>query len=58
MARPKLFVLRVSLEELEAIRQLAAALHVTSSEALRVAMLEKLKRLKGQQKAPAGTEAA
>jgi hypothetical protein len=57
MARPKLFVLRVSLEEMEGIRRLAAALHVTSSEALRIAAAEKLKRLTAK-KAPAGTEAA
>jgi len=58
MSRPKLFVFRVSAEESEAIRELAAALRTTGSEALRVALLEKLRRVKAKQKAPAGSEAA
>ena len=58
MLRPKSFIFRLSVEELESLRELAAALGVTSSQALRVALCEKLRRMKAKQKAPANTEAA
>lgn len=44
-ARNKLFVVRVSLEEMEGIRELANALRVTSSEVVRMALREQRKAL-------------
>jgi len=58
MLRPKSFIFRLSVEELESLHELAATLGVTSSQALRVALVEKLRRMKAKQKAPAGSEAA
>ncbi len=56
--RTKRFHSRLTEDELEQLRELATLLRVDLTRAALIAVAEKLKRVKGQQKAPAGTEAA
>lgn len=56
--RNRRFEARLSDEDRVALRELGQMLGVSDAEAIRVAVAEKLRRVRAKQKAPANTEAA
>lgn len=48
--RKNMLVVRCSLDEIEAIKRLAIELHITSSDVVRLAIAEQLKRIRSKGK--------